>query len=168
MPSDRTVFGLCLSLSVCWYTTGGLGMNQSPGPDKQALLLQQPHQHPRREPPLDLTQALEFLSTRLGTFVLLPPQVSSPRPMPGGASCQSGKTSHTAQPPCRVQSRGPKGPWGDPMKILLTILAVGTLTGECFLTCPQIPLPQQPRSTFASSCPKRLLTTSFVFFLAGT
>ncbi|XP_040612294.1 interleukin-22 receptor subunit alpha-1 isoform X2 [Mesocricetus auratus] len=34
--------------------------------------------------------------------------------MPGGASCQSRKTSPRAQPPCRVQSQGPKGTLAGP------------------------------------------------------
>lgn len=54
------------------------------------------------------------------------------------------------------------------MKILLTILTVGSLAGKYFLTCPQILLPQQLRRTVASSCLMSLLAASFIFFLTGT
>lgn len=69
--------------------------------------------HPRREPPLDLAQVLEFLSTRLGTFVPLPPRAQvllcSPLPALGWAEAAAKAARlDTLQPQCRGPERKPK------------------------------------------------------------
>lgn len=87
-------------------------------PDKQALPLSVPPLLPRKEPPLDLAQVLEFLSTRLGTFVPLPPRAQvllcSPLPALGWAG-PAAKAARLRTHPglcAGVQSRGPRGPGG--------------------------------------------------------
>lgn len=76
-----------------------------------------------------------------GTFVpaphcQVPPSPALPAPSPGGASCQGGKASQSS-PSAWSRVEAKEGSVPGPMRTLLTILAAGSLAGEC-------PLPRGP------------------------